>query len=132
MSNIHPFPTPAKQTRAMDAPAPAYAELAVTTNFSFLRGGSHPEEYVEQAKALGLSGLGIADRNTVAGVVRAHTTVHRDDTDDVDERTIKLVVGARLGFADGTPDLLAYPPNRAACGRMRRLPQIAKPRGRKA
>ena len=52
--------------------SPAYAELAVTTNFSFLRGASHPEELVEQAKALGLAGLGIADRNRVAGVVRAH------------------------------------------------------------
>ena len=50
----------------------AYAELAVTTNFSFLRGASDPEELVAQAKALGLAGLGIADRNSVAGVVRAH------------------------------------------------------------
>ena len=50
----------------------AYAELAVTTNFSFLRGASHPEELVEQREGLGLAGIGIADRNTVAGVVRAH------------------------------------------------------------
>src|SRR5262245_30445373 len=132
MSNIHPFPTPAKRSRALRRRPPAYAELAVTTNFSFLRGGSHPEEYVEQAKALGLSGLGIADRNTVAGVVRAHTAVHRDDTDDVDERTIKLVVGARLGFADGTPDILAYPQDRAAWGRLTRLLTVGKTRGEKA
>ena len=51
----------------------AYAELAVTSNFSFLRGGSHPEEYIEQAKAIDLAALGIADRNSVAGVVRAHS-----------------------------------------------------------
>ena len=51
----------------------AYAELAVTTNFSFLRGASHAQEFVERAEELGLAGLGIADRNTVAGVVRAHT-----------------------------------------------------------
>src|SRR6267154_151108 len=50
----------------------AYAELAVTTNFSFLRGASHAEELVAHAKRLGLSGIGIADRNSVAGVVRAH------------------------------------------------------------
>ncbi len=51
---------------------PAYAELAVTSNFSFLRGASDPEDLVKQAMALGLSGLGIADRNSVAGVVRAY------------------------------------------------------------
>src|ERR1700761_5696162 len=50
----------------------AYAELAVTTNFSFLRGASTAEELVKQAKKLGLLGMGIADRNSVAGVVRAH------------------------------------------------------------
>ena len=50
----------------------AYVELAVTTNFSFLRGASHSRELVRQAVALGLSGIGIADRNSVAGVVRAY------------------------------------------------------------
>ena len=52
--------------------APRYAELAVTTNFSFLRGASHPEELVATAMALGLAGIGIADRNSLAGIVRAH------------------------------------------------------------
>ena len=52
--------------------APAYAELAVTTNFSFLRGASHPEGIHPAAAALGLAGIGIADRNSVAGVVRAY------------------------------------------------------------
>src|SRR5262245_13551345 len=56
-------------TRKPAKPA-AYAELAVTTNFSFLRGASDPEELVETAKHLSLAGLGIADRNSVAGVVR--------------------------------------------------------------
>ena len=133
MSNVHPFPAQEKpRAEAADAPTPAYAELAVTSNFSFLRGGSHPEEFVEQAKALGLAGLGIADRNTVAGVVRAHTAVHKEDTDDVDERKIKLAVGARLGFADGTPDILAYPQDRAAWGRLTRLLTVGKSRGDKA
>ena len=49
-----------------------YAELDITTNFSFLRGGSHPEELVATAKALGLEALTVTDRNTLAGVVRAH------------------------------------------------------------
>ena len=62
------------------APPPRYAELATTTNFSFLRGASHPEELVAAAIELGLEGLGIADRNSVAGVVRAHVYLreHRE------------------------------------------------------
>jgi error-prone DNA polymerase len=52
--------------------APRFAELATTTNFSFLRGASHPEELVATAAALKLHGVGIADRNSLAGVVRAH------------------------------------------------------------
>ncbi len=51
---------------------PRFAELAAMTNFSFLRGASHPEEMVARAAELGLAGIGIADRNTLAGVVRAH------------------------------------------------------------
>ena len=50
----------------------AYAELAVTTNFSFLRGASHPQEMVATADELGLAAIGIADRNSFAGVVRAY------------------------------------------------------------
>ena len=56
----------------MIRPSPRYAELAAATNFSFLRGASHPEEMVARAAELGLAGLGIADRNSLAGVVRAH------------------------------------------------------------
>ena len=51
---------------------PRFAELAATTNFSFLRGASHPEEMAARAAELGLAGIGIADRNSLAGVVRAH------------------------------------------------------------
>jgi DNA polymerase III alpha subunit len=54
-----------------------YAEFAVTTSFSFLRGASHGEELVMQGKTLGLAGLGVADRNSVAGVVRAHQAAKR-------------------------------------------------------
>jgi len=51
---------------------PAYAEIGITTNFSFLRGGSHPQDYVHEASSLRLPAIGIADRNTLAGVVRAY------------------------------------------------------------
>src|SRR5262245_7687490 len=101
----------------------AYAELAVTTNFSFLRGASHPEELVDAAVALGLAGLGIADRNSVAGVVRAHTKAK--------DAGPKLIVGARLVFSDGTPDILAYPQDRAAWGRLTRLLTLGKRRAEK-
>ena len=66
----------------------AYAELQITSNFSFLRGGSHPEELVLRAAELGLSALALTDRNTLAGVVRAHIAAK--------EVGIRFVVGARL------------------------------------
>ncbi len=100
-----------------------YAELAVTTNFSFLRGASHAEELVACAKRLGLGGIGIADRNSVAGVVRAHVAAH--------QARLRLAVGARLVFADGTPDILAYPRDRAAWGRLTRLLSLGKLRAPK-
>ena len=53
----------------------AYAEVAVTTNYSFLRGASHPKELVQTAAELGLTAIGIADRNTLAGVVRAYAAL---------------------------------------------------------
>jgi error-prone DNA polymerase len=90
----------------------AYAELAVTTNFSFLRGASHPREMVEAADELGCFAIGIADRNSVAGVVRAY--------DEAKNRNIKLVVGTRLVTIDGF-EVLAYPTDRAAYGRLCRL-----------
>src|SRR5262249_17692345 len=101
----------------------AYAELAVTTNFSFLRGASPREELVECGQQLGLGGIGIADRNSVAGVVRAHTKAK--------EAGLRIVVGARLVFADGTPDILAYPQDRASWGRLTRLLTLGKRRAEK-
>lgn len=100
-----------------------YAELAVTTNFSFLRGASHPEELVARAKRLGLAGIGIADRNSVAGVVRAHMAAQAAG--------LRLAVGARLVFADGTPDMLAFPRDRPAWGRLTRLLSRGKRRAEK-
>ncbi|MFL4976654.1 MAG: error-prone DNA polymerase [Microvirga sp.] len=91
-----------------------YAELAVTTNFSVQRGASHPQEYVAQAAALGLKAIGIADRNTMAGVVRAYSEGknHKD--------TLKLLVGARLVTTDGF-ETIAYPIDREAYGRLCKL-----------
>jgi len=110
-------------TKSKESAMSAYAELAVTTNFSFLHGASHAEELVGRAKELGLSGLGIADRNSVAGVVRAH--------DAAKEHGVRLAVGARLAFADGTPDILVYPRDRAAWGRLTRLLTVGKRRAEK-
>ncbi len=100
-----------------------YAELAVTSNFSFLRGASHPEELVKQAMELRLAGLGIADRNSLAGVVRAHVAVREMQAAQsaAEKSAFKLAIGARLVFCDGTPDILAYPRNRAAYARLTAL-----------
>jgi error-prone DNA polymerase len=95
-----------------------FAELAAATNFSFLRGASHPEEMVARAAELGFAGIGIADRNTLAGVVRAHVFARENKAALAGMR---VVPGARLAFDDGTPDLLAYPKDRAAYGRLCRI-----------
>jgi error-prone DNA polymerase len=91
----------------------AYAELAVTTNFSFLRGASHPGEMVAAADTLGLAAIGIADRNSFAGVARAYEEWKK-------RKTIKLLVGTRLVTVDGF-EALAYPTDREAYGRLCRL-----------
>jgi error-prone DNA polymerase len=103
----------------------AYAELAVTTNFTFLHGASHPEEMVAQAHALGLAGLGIADRNSVAGVVRAHVYAREN------KLGLHVAPGARLVFSDCAPDVLAFPQDRAAWGRLCRLLTIGNMRAQK-
>ena len=101
---------------------PPYAELQVTTNFSFLRGGSHGEELVAVAKALGLEALAVTDRNTLAGVVRAHIAAK--------EVGLKYIVGARLDLQDG-PGLLVYPTDRAAYGRLSKLLTLGQRRAEK-
>lgn len=87
-----------------------YAELCAASNFSFLRGASHPDELVSQAAALGLDALAVTDINTLAGVVRAHSAAKKAG--------VRFILGARIRFADETPDLLCYPSNRAAYGRL--------------
>ncbi len=99
-----------------------YAELEVATNFTFLTGGSHPEELVATAKALGLEAIAVTDRNTLAGAVRAHIAAK--------EAGIKFIVGARLDLQDA-PSLLAHPTDRAAYGRLCRLLTLGQRRAGK-
>src|SRR5215813_6468326 len=98
----------------------AYAEIAVTTNYSFLRGASRPQEFAVAAARHGLAAIGIADRNTLAGVVRLYDGL-QEIKRQVEIETPRLLVGSRLVFVDGTPDVLAYPTDRAAYGRLCRL-----------
>jgi error-prone DNA polymerase len=105
-----------------------YAELQVTTNYSFLRGGSHPGELVFQAANLGYNAIGIADRNTLAGVVRAFSALKEYYEEEEEqghppvpeEKRIKLLVGARLETLDGY-SLLAYPMNLDGYKRLSRM-----------
>ena len=141
----------------------AYAELAARSNFSFLEGASHPKELVLSAILRGHTGMGLADRNTLAGVVRAWSAL-RDfreegwapekqregggpgehvwvedpafahiDREDVKARAkaFKLILGARLRFNDGTPDILAYPEDRQGWGRLCRLLTLGNGRAKK-
>src|SRR6516165_7482030 len=101
---------------------PRYAELQVTTNFSFLRGAAHPGELVVTAAALGHQAIAITDRNSLAGIVRA-----RHAAKEVGSR---LVVGCRLDLRDGT-SLLAFPEDRAAYGRLTQLLTLGKRRAPK-
>ncbi len=102
--------------------ATPYAELQVTSNFSFLRGASHPDELVAAAAALGHGAIAIADRNTLAGVVRAHGAAR--------ELGVQLVVGARLDFTCGF-SVLCFPMDRDAYGRLSRLLTVGKRRAPK-
>ena len=105
------------------APSPAYVELQVTSNFSFLRGAAHPEELAAQAAALGHSAIAITDRNTLAGVVRGHLGAKTAG--------IKLIVGTRLDLADAA-SLICLPTSRAAYGRLSQLLTLGKRRAAKA
>jgi len=106
----------------MSEAAPIYVELQVTTHFSFLRGASSPEELFVAAARMGLPALGIVDRNSVAGIVRAW---------DGEKTTgVRAIVGCRLDLTDGTA-LLVYPIDKAAYGRMCRLLSVGKKRAGK-
>src|SRR2546421_10080091 len=113
-----PLPPPTEVTQC-ELP---YAELEVTTNFSFLRGASHPDELVYQAAELGYRAIAITDRHTLAGVVRAHSAAKSCG--------MKLIVGARLPLMDG-PELVVWAPDRAAYARLCRLLTLGKRRTEK-
>ena len=100
----------------------AYAELQVTSNFSFLRGASHADELVTAAADLGLAALALTDRNTLAGVVRAHLAAR--------QAGIRLIVGTRLDFEDGRA-VLCFPTDRDAYGRLSKLLTLGKRRAEK-
>lgn len=100
-----------------------YAELQVTSHFSFLRGASACEELFAQAAALGIAALAITDRNSLAGIVRAHEAAKASG--------IRLIVGCRLDLADGSA-VLVYPTDRPAYARLCRLLSLGKRRGGKA
>ena len=91
-----------------------YAELGALSNFTFLEGASHPHELVEQAKALGHAAIGIADRNSFAGLVRGHVAAAQGK--------LRFVPGARIRLPD--PDgreYLAWPTDRTTYGNLARL-----------
>ncbi|HEY8289972.1 MAG TPA: error-prone DNA polymerase [Acetobacteraceae bacterium] len=105
-----------------DSLGAAYVELQVTTNYSFLRGASHIEELFAQAAILGMPALGITDRNSLAGIVRAHQRAQ--------EAGVRLIVGCRLDLTDGM-SVLVYPTDRPAYSRLTRLLTIGKGRAGK-
>jgi error-prone DNA polymerase len=90
----------------------SYTELQVTSNFSFLRGASHPEELVDQAAAYGYTAIAITDRNSLAGIVRAHVAAKK--------KNMRIIPGCRLDLLDG-PSLLAYPTDKAAYAQLSAL-----------
>lgn len=89
-----------------------YCELQITSNFSFLEGASHPEELIEQAARLGYNSVAVTDRNSLAGIVRAHMAAKKAG--------IRLIPACRLDLQDG-PSLLAYPTDKEAYGRLSTL-----------
>ncbi|WP_428645621.1 error-prone DNA polymerase [Roseibium sp.] len=101
---------------------PRYAELQVTTHFSFLRGASSCDELFARAAELGIEALGVVDRNSLAGIVRALEASRQTG--------VRLVVGCRLDLADALP-VLVYPTNRVAYARLCRLLSLGKKRAGK-
>ncbi len=135
----HPWrqrPSPADEPPPQRRSPCAYAELQVTTNFTFLTGASHPEEFVEQAAHLGHSAIAVTDRNSLAGVVRAHVAAKAAG--------LPLAVGVRLDLLLDPPardepaetarriSALVYPTDRASYGRLCALLTLGKRRAPKA
>jgi len=132
----------------------SYAELACTSSYSFLRGASPPSDYVAEGIRRGLTAIGIADRNTVSGVVRAWKALGdapdearsallaaKCDAGEPEQLTeaekaacepnIRFLAGSRLVFSDGTPDIIAYPATRQGWGNLTRLLTVGNMRATK-
>src|SRR5579883_2998355 len=102
--------------------SPHYAELQVTSHFSFLRGASSCEELFATASVMGIEALAIVDRNSLAGIVRAYEAAKATN--------VRLVVGCRLDLHDGV-SVLVYPTDRPAYSRLCRLLSLCKKRAGK-
>ncbi len=100
-----------------------YVELQVTTNFTFLQGASHPEELVNHAAELGYKEIGITDRNSFAGIVRAYAAARKNGN-------IRIIPGVRLDLING-PSLLTYPTNIHAYSRLSNLLTLGNSRAEK-
>ena len=132
----------------------SYAELACTSSYSFLRGASPPSDYIAEGISFDLKAIGIADRNTVSGVVRAWKALRdgpdearsalikvkrqkgepeklSDDENAACETDLRFLAGARLVFSDGTPDIIAYPSTRQGWGNLTRLLTVGNMRSAK-
>ena len=101
---------------------PRYIELQCKSNFSFLEGASHAHELVEQAVTLGYAGLAITDRDTLSGIVRAHTAAG--------DQSLRFIVGSELHPVDGPP-LVLWPQNRKGYGQLCKLLSIGRLRAEK-
>ena len=99
-----------------------YAELHCKTNFSFLEGASHADELISRALSLGYSALAVTDRNSLSGVVRAHTAAK--------DAALKLIIGAEITLTDA-PAVVLWATDRAAYGRLSRLITIGRRRAEK-
>ena len=105
---------------ALEHEAPAYAELHCVSNFSFLRGASHAEELVAQARELGYTALAITDECSLAGVVRAHSAIKKPSGTQLPARPLKLLIGAEFRLDCGMR-FVVIARNRAGYGRLSRL-----------
>ena len=111
---------------------PAYAELCVTSNFTFLRGASHPEELITRAADLGVAAIAITDHNSLAGVVRAFSALKELRREHGDAAQLpRLIIGTRLILRDSDTHWIALPQDRAAYGRLTRLLTLGKRRAPK-
>src|SRR5258708_5005325 len=104
------------------SPLPDYAETHCVSNFSFLRGASHPQELVVRARQIGYTALAITDECSLAGVVRAHVAAK--------EVGLPLIVGAELALSDG-PRFVCLATDRAGYGQLSALITRGRRRAKK-